>query len=149
MSARSDAGFGAIGTLKSLDVDDVGMTLRAPFNGVLSLVPHALIESWGLEAVRRENNLSAAAGDSLGFGRMKEKCSESSPSVLLVHPDMREFATSSPCVAVEARDDFAGIAPDATGQEHAVDVSRFFRIELVDPIGQDLGECLALGLISD
>jgi hypothetical protein len=58
--------------LKDLDVDDVGMILRAPFDGVLSLVSHALIEPWGLEAVCRQHNLNAAAGDSLGFGRAKE-----------------------------------------------------------------------------
>ena len=58
--------------LKDLDIDNVRMVLRAPFNGVLSLVSHALIEPWGLEAVCRQNNLNAAAGDSLGLGRAKE-----------------------------------------------------------------------------
>jgi len=72
--------------LKDLDVDDVGMILRAPFNAVPSFVSHALIEPRGLEAVRRQNNLNAAAGDSLGLGRTKEQGSEPLPSVLLVHP---------------------------------------------------------------
>ena len=65
----------AIFTMKDLDVDDVGMILRIPFNRVPALVSHPLIEPWSLEAVRGENNLNAAAGDCLGFGRTKQFCS--------------------------------------------------------------------------
>jgi hypothetical protein len=52
-------------------------------------------------------------------------------------------------MAVEARDDLACIAPDATRQEHSVEVSRRLRIELVDAISQERPERLAFSLISD
>ena len=129
--------LGAIFTLKDLDVDDVGMILRAPFNGVPSFVSHALIEPWGLEAVGRQNKLKAAAGDSLGLGRTKKQCSEPSAPVLLVHPDMREFAAPSPCMAVEACNDLATVAFNAASQELPIEVPRCFRIEFIDAIDQE------------
>src|SRR5512144_1893071 len=38
---------------KALDVDDVGVALRSPFDRVFPLVAHALIEARGLETVCR------------------------------------------------------------------------------------------------
>jgi hypothetical protein len=49
---------------------------------------------------------------------------------------------------VEARDDFACITPDATREQHSVEVARSLRIELVNAIGQEFTEFLAFGNIS-
>jgi hypothetical protein len=113
------------------------MILRAPFDGVPSFVPHALIEPWGLKAVCRQHNLNAATGDSLGFGRTNEQCSKPSPSVLLVNPDIGEFAASSPGMAVKACNDFSTAVLHAAGQEFPIEVSRCFRIEFIDAIYQE------------
>lgn len=132
---------------KALHVDDVRIALRPSFNRVLPLVPHAFVEPWGLETVRSQNNLNAATSNGFCFGRAKEQCAESESSMPLVHPDMSELTTSAPSVTVEASDYFARVTPDATRQKHSVEVSGLLRIELVDPIGEEGAERLALGFI--
>ena len=86
------------------------MASGAPFNGVLSLVPHVLIKPRGLEVVGRQDHLYTATCDSLGFSGTKEQGSEPLSPILLVDPKIRELAASSPGMAVEPGDHFAGIA---------------------------------------
>ena len=122
---------------KALDVDDVGVTLRPAFDRVLLLVPHPLIEPWGLETVCGDNNLSAAASDSLSFGRAKQYCSQALSPVPFVHPDMGKLATSSPRMSVEPGDDLARMIANAAAEQHSVEVSGRLRVEVVDAIGQE------------
>ena len=132
---------------KALHVDDVRIALRPSFNRVLTLVPHAFVEPWGLETVRSQNNLNAATSNGFCFGGTKEQCSESASSMLLVYPDMSKLTASAPRVTVEAGDHVARITPDATRQKHSVEISGLLRVELVDPIGEEGAELLALSCI--
>jgi hypothetical protein len=130
------------------DVDDVGVAHWSPFDGVHPLVAHPLVEAGRLETVCCEHDLSAAPSGSFSLGKLKEFRSETSPSVPLVHPDVRQLATTAPRMPVETRDDVAGIIPDAAGEQHPIVVSGRLRIELVDAICQERSELLAFAIIS-
>jgi hypothetical protein len=50
---QDTAELSTIPAMKNLDINDVGVTIRTPFDDVLPFITHALIEAWGLEAVCR------------------------------------------------------------------------------------------------
>ena len=74
--------------MEGLDVDDVGVAFRPPFDRVFPLVAQSLVETWGLEAVRRDNDLLAPASDSFSFCSAKQRSAKTLSSVPLVHPDV-------------------------------------------------------------
>jgi len=137
-----------MGPLQGLYVDDVGETLRTPFDDVLPLVAHALVEARCLETVRRENDLLAATSGSFSFSRTQQYGSQTLSSVPFVHPDVRKFTTSSPRMSVEPRDDVACVVADAAADQPSVEVSRCVRIELVNAVRQERAELLAVRIVS-
>src|SRR5437879_6257582 len=113
------------------------MPLRAALQGVLSLVTHALIEPRRLKTMCGENDLHTAARASLGFSGSNEFFSEPLPAVLLVYPDMRELAATSPSMTIEACNDLALLVSHCTGQESSVEVASLLRIELIYTLNQE------------
>ena len=137
--------LGATLASKQFDVDDVRVALGSTFYRVLSLVAKALVEPWGLEAVRQKDHLHAATVSSLGFGDLQKSLAQTLTAMLLVNPDVGDIATASPRVATEAGDDFARVVPNATCQEPSVEIPRRLRVELVDTIGEERLQLLAFG----
>ena len=133
--------------MEDFGVDDVGVALRSALDGVLPLVTHTLIEAWCLETMCGQNDLSTSATDSFGLGGAKQHGSETPSSVPFVHPDMRKLAASAPGISVESADDVTGIIPDAAAKQQSVEVSRRFRVELVNAIRQPRAERLAFGIV--
>jgi len=117
------------------------------FDVILSVVAEMLIELRGLKAVRHENDLLAATPYSLSFGSLDKSSSKALPSVPLVNPEVGDFAAASPCVTIDARNDFTVVVLNRASDEPPVGVTRCVDIELVNSVGQEHRNLLASGLV--
>jgi hypothetical protein len=63
------------------------------------------IEVWRLEAMGRQDNLRAASRASLVLGSTEETAADPCVASWLVHPEVPDFADTTPRVTAEARVD--------------------------------------------
>jgi hypothetical protein len=120
------------------------MALGPTFDGVFSLVSKTLVETWGLKAVRCEDDLRATATDGLRFGCVEECLSQAMASMVLTDPEVRDLGAPSPCVATETCDDFASCILNTRPQKPSIEVARRVGVELVDAFHEERIQLLAL-----
>src|SRR5690348_18290907 len=81
---------------KNLREDDAGMPQWTTLDRVFALVTQSLVKARCLKVVRRHHEARASASERLGFGGAQKQRSEAAASILIVHPDVRKLAASTP-----------------------------------------------------
>ena len=89
------------------------------------LEPQHPIELRRLEAVGREHHLKTTAAPRLRFRQFEKTTTNALPAMLLVHPDLTNLATASPCMPAEPGDHLTlGIATEHRNTQRIDDPSR-------------------------
>ena len=108
---------------------------------VNDLEPQLAIELWRLEAVGGEHDLTTTPAPCLRLRHFEKTTPDSLPAMLLVHPDLTNLATASPCVPAEPGDHLAlSIATEHRDTQRIDDPSRLC-VELVQTVLEKVDFC--------
>src|SRR5687767_5805036 len=114
------------------------MTLRIVVHGCYDLKSSPLIKFRRLEAVRRQNDLPAAAAASFVLGCSQQACPQPLAAQYFLHPKLTDLTATAPGVSADSRNNALPVAPHKNCQALAILDSGRLRVKLVQAIFQEL-----------